>query len=286
MKVIITNRQKEKIIYESARMDRVIDLFLKDVSRITLLWKWIEIFFVDYAFTLETIKNNERLYTIFLNFLKNNNLYHNRFEGHYLNELYKILDYIIERETKNSVSNKTNPLKSLNYILSLKEHLPWEYVRTKGNSVVNEVIDGLLYDIVKFSFENYEPTEAIRRISIIVDKLRNDKRKEIYPIVKDFAEKNGITLIPKHAGYTFRSTDNSMIRDLINYMKDIPEIPKKTRNGFLRYIGSHTEPGQLSTFWSAVNKSGIIQKVRSGNNITYELGPNYKSWEEGKVVAF
>ena len=62
--------------------------------------------------------------------------------------------------------------------------------------------------------------------------------------------------------------------------------PKKTKRGFLNHIGQTESGGQLSTFWSAANQSGIIQKVGGGNNVTYELGPNYKDWEEGKVVAF
>ena len=106
------------------------------------------------------------------------------------------------------------------------------------------------------------------------------------PLVKDFASKNGITLIPKHKGFTFQKGDESRIRDLIKYIKDVPILPKKTKRGFLNYIGQTESGGQLSTFWSAANQSGIIQQVGGGNKVTYELGPNYKDWEEGKVVAF
>jgi hypothetical protein len=109
------------------------------------------------------------------------------------------------------------------------------------------------------------------------------KFKSVESIVKDFAEKNGLTLIPKHSGYTFQRGEETMIRDLINYMRDIPQ---KTKRGFLNYIGSDYGAGQYSTFWSAVNKAGIIQKVGGGNNVTYQLGPNYKAWEEGNTVAF
>ena len=86
-------------------------------------------------------------------------------------------------------------------------------------------------------------------------------------------------------GYSFNRKDDSMIRDLINYMKDISDI-KKTKRGFLDYIGSHYSGGQYSDFWSAANKSGIIEKVGGGSNVTYKLGPNYEAWEEGRVVAF
>ena len=68
-------------------------------------------------------------------------------------------------------------------------------------------------------------------------------------------------------------------------MKDI-KTPKKTKRGFLSYIGSQYGVGQYSDFWSAANKSGIIEKVGGGSNVTYKLGPNYEAWEEGRVVAF
>ena len=64
------------------------------------------------------------------------------------------------------------------------------------------------------------------------------------------------------------------------------DTPKKTKRGFLKYIGSQDGPGQFSQFWSAANAAGIIEKVGGGSNVTYKLGPNYKAFEEGNLVAF
>jgi len=153
-----------------------------------------------------------------------------------------------------------------------------------GNS--SRLVKNVLFDSIQYLFKNYEPKEAIRQSSILSDQLGRKRMENIVPLVKDFAEKNGLTIIPKHKGFTFQKDEGSMVRSLINYMKDIPELPKKTKRGFLDYIGSHYTGGQYSTFWSAVNKAGIIQKVGGGNNVTYELGPNYKAYEEGNVVAF
>lgn len=77
-----------------------------------------------------------------------------------------------------------------------------------------------------------------------------------------------------------------MVRQLIDYMTDDVNAERKTKRGFLEYIGSHYTSGQFGTFWSAVNKQGIIEKVGGGSNVTYKLGPNYDDWEKGKVVAF
>ncbi len=128
----------------------------------------------------------------------------------------------------------------------------------------------------------YKPIEAIKRLSILNRKSHNPKVEDT---AKEIANKNGITLISKHMNYTFNRKDDSMVRDLINYMKDISNI-KKTKRGFLDYIGSHYSGGQYSHFWSAANNAGIIEKVGGGNNVTYKLGSNYENWENNKVVAF
>ena len=113
--------------------------------------------------------------------------------------------------------------------------------------------------------------------------IYND-RENLTRTVKDFAEKNGIVLFEKmRGGYTFKRKDDTMIRDLVNYMND---TPKKTKRGFLNYIGSQYSPGQFSQFWSAANVAGIIQKIGGGSNVTYKLGPNYNAFEEGNLVAF
>ena len=144
---------------------------------------------------------------------------------------------------------------------------------------------GMVDDVVSYLFDNYEPIEAIRIASNFKKSLnyRNDV-ENLTRTVKDFAEKNGIALFDKmRGGYTFKRRDDTMIRDLVNYMND---TPKKTKRGFLNYIDSQDAPGQFSQFWSAANAAGIIEKVGGGSNVTYKLGPNYKAFEEGNLVAF
>jgi cation diffusion facilitator CzcD-associated flavoprotein CzcO len=127
--------------------------------------------------------------------------------------------------------------------------------------------------------------EAIKRLSIFNERTKYKFHTEISDVVNNITKENGLTLVNKSGGYTFNRKDNTMIRDLINYMKDISDI-KKTKRGFLDYIGSQYTRGQFATFWSAANKQGIIEKVGGGSNVTYKLGPNYDDWEKGKVVSF
>jgi hypothetical protein len=133
-------------------------------------------------------------------------------------------------------------------------------------------------------FNKYPVKDAIRKLSIITDKLRVEK-KRIFEKVKRYAEDNGLLLIPKDKGFTFNRREDSMVRDVINYLKD-PSEKIKTKTGFLRYIGSPLGGGQHATFWSALNKAGIIQKIGTGNNVTYTFGPNYDEWENGNLIAF
>ena len=199
----------------------------------------------------------------------------------YGSKIEEIFDLISERESKKILNSNNTPLEKIKHLIRLEKTFPWKY----ENFIIKDSVSLILYDVVEYLFKNKTPIEAITQLSLIKDKIGR-RIESIIPIVNDFASKNGITLIPKHKGITFQKGDESRIRDLINYIKDVTISPKKTKRGFLNHIGQTEGGGQLSTFWSAANQSGIIQKVGGGNNITYELGPNYKDWEEGNVVAF
>jgi hypothetical protein len=226
---------------------------------------------------------SDRLYDWFkYSLLSDIKMINRRTLSKYQNKINNLLELLTTKETKKIIDSNKNVLEKIKELIKLESVIP-KYFKSE---ILKELIDGLLFDSIQYLFNNYEPKEAIRQSSILSDHLGINRMENIEPLVKDFAEKNGLTIIPKHKGFTLQKDEGSMVRDLINYMKDIPEIPKKTKRGFLDFIGSHYTGGQYSTFWSAVNKAGIIQKVGGGNNVTYELGPNYKAYEEGNVVAF
>ena len=281
MKVKINNRQHLLLVEDSQRWDKFIQYFKNNVLNKNTE-EWLNDFFNTFNLNKETLVNSESLYNIFLDFFRKNSDYYNNNLMKYGKKIEEIFDLISEKESKRILSSKGTPLEKIKQLLFLENKFPYAY----ENVNLKEIVDGLLYDVVEYSFKNYNPIDAITQLSIIKDKIGVRRSESMIPIVKDFASKNGITLIPKHKGFTFQKGDESRIRDLINYIKDVPVLPKKTKRGFLNYIGQTESGGQLSTFWSAANQSGIIQKVGGGNNITYELGPNYKAWEEGKVVAF
>lgn len=280
MKVIINNRQHLLLVEDNQKWNKFIQYFKNNVMNKNTK-EWLDDFFNTFNLNKETLLNNESLYNIFLDFFRKNVDYYSNNLMEYGAKITEIFDLISEKESKRILSSKGNPLEKIKQLIILENKFPWKY----ENVILTEVVDGLLYDAVEFSFKNYPPVDAITQLSIIKDKIGN-RSEGMIPLVKDFASKNGITLIPKHKGFTFQKGDESRIRDLIKYIKDVPILPKKTKRGFLNYIGQTESGGQLSTFWSAANQSGIIQQVGGGNKVTYELGPNYKDWEEGKVVAF
>ena len=280
MKVIINNRQHLFLVEDNRRWDRFIQYF-KDNTNNKNIEEWLNNFFSTFGLDKEILLNNETFYNIFLDFFRKNFDYYSNSSMKYGGKIEEIFDLISERESKKILNSNNNPLEKIKQLIRLEKTFPWKY----ENVILNDAVGVILYDVVEYLFNNKTPIEAITQLSIIKDKICG-RIESIVPIVKDFANKNGITLIPKHKGITFQKGDESRIRDLINYIKDVSISPKKTKRGFLNHIGQTESGGQLSTFWSAANQSGIIQKVGGGNNITYELGPNFKDWEQGKVVAF
>ena len=283
MKIKLTESQYGKIISENLndKEERFLNMFFDRVKNLNYK-DALDVYFRDFGFDARMMEHSKKIYDWFRyiilpKFVGNQSSLHGINKG-----VSSLFDLIIERELDGIVGSDRNGYQKLNAIINLEKLFPWHYNSDKMKTL-REVGDGLIYDAVEDLFKQYEPKEAIRQASLLKDKMGSRKFESVNSIVKGFAEKNGLTIIPKHGGYTFQRGEETMIRDLINYMRDIPQ---KTKRGFLNYIGSDYGAGQYSTFWSAVNKAGIIQKVGGGNNVTYQLGPNYKAWEEGKTVAF
>lgn len=280
MKIRLTERQYNKMIKENTNPneERLFNHFFDRVRTLNFRDS-LDVYFDEFGFDERIMSHSKRLYDWFKYTFGKEGI----ISLHGFNKgIYKLFGVIDEKETDTILNSGLDDLKKLKSMARLYNSLPRSHDHTK----IGTIIDGLIYDTVQYLFKKYEPKEAVKQCAILVDYVGIYRFKEVVPIVKDFAEKNGLVLIPKHKGYTFEKSDESMIRDLVNYMNDVPEIPKKTKNGFLGYLGRNHGRGQYSTFWSAVNKAGIIQKVRVGNNVTYQLGPNYKAWEDGNVIAF
>jgi hypothetical protein len=283
MKIIITENQYRKLLSENN--EDGIDEFKQFVKRGRFVHPdqffdyYFSVFDYNDSDSLSAIENDDELYDIFLGKI---------LSGYFINSYYKdknniisIFDYVVDRHSILLFKNRKDVINNFYKLLNLKLKLPYWY----KNNLLYEFIDVSVNDVAKLMFNEYPPKEAIRQLSIITDKLGKRYKERLFHVIKKYAEENNLLLILKEKGFTFNRRENSMVRDVINYLKD-PSEKIKTKTGFLRYIGSPLGGGQHATFWSALNKSGIIEKIGSGKITTYTIGSNYEEWEKGNLVTF
>jgi len=284
MKIKLTESQLSRIVEDNLnpKEERFLDKFFDRVEYLSPT-ESLKVYFSEFGFDVRMFEHSKRIRDWFENTILP------RVRGlhiDYLDErLIAILETYIEEEIEEIVGSADNTLQKYNSLNKLEKLLVDKVgIRGVKSKILSDVIGGTIDDVVSYLFDAYEPIEAIRIASNIKNSMNYNDRVNLSRAVKDFAEKNGIALFDKmRGGYTFKRRDDTMIRDLVNYMND---TPKKTKRGFLNYIGSRDAPGQFSKFWSAANAAGIIQKIGGGSNVTYKLGPNYNAFEEGNLVAF
>ena len=286
MKIRLTEVQYRKLIKETTLnfnkdITPLVEVFIEGIKGATPI-RVMNSFFNTYKLTLNDIKNNKLLYKTMYN------IDWGGIDEDVVVDRYKyseIVEFFLQSEY-GRIMNMSTPFQRFNNLFSLRNKFDsWSNVTSYWSTRVTSQMMNESELVIDSILNTYSGVEAIKRLSIFNERTKYKFRTEISDVVNNITKENGLTLVNKSGGYSFNRKDDSMIRDLINYMKDISDI-KKTKRGFLDYIGSHYSGGQYSHFWSAANHSGIIEKVGGGSNVTYKLGPNYDDWEEGKVVAF
>jgi len=282
MKIILTESQHRRMVKEDTRHRVLADKLRRELAG-TDLERTMNDLTTLYAYTEEEIINSP----VLMNLVKEKMLKEIR-DNYYISRELKekygnyfgAVGMAAAKEILNSNDNLYSKFLQLD---SVAESIPYRYVPEMDESkdMAIEMRDGLIYDTIQYLFDNFSVRDALKRASIMADRSR--KYDEIYPYVKEFADKHGITLFNKHRGMTFAKKDG-MVRSLVNYLKD---VEPKTKAGFLDYINSRgRSTGQHAYFWKAAQESGIITPVRNGRQITYQLGPNYEAWENDQLVAF
>jgi len=286
MKIRLTEVQYRKLIKETTLnfnkdITPLVEAFIEGIKGATPI-RVMNSFFNTYKLTLDDVKNNKLLYKTMYN------IDWRGIDEGVVVDRYKyseIVEFFLQSEY-GRIMNMSTPFQRFNNLFSLRNKFDsWSNVTSYWSTRVTSQMMNESELVIDSILNTYSGVEAIKRLSIFNERTKYKFRTEISDVVNNITKENGLTLVNKSGGYSFNRKDDSMIRDLINYMKDISDI-KKTKRGFLDYIGSHYSGGQYSHFWSAANHSGIIEKVGGGSNVTYKLGPNYEAWEKGKVVAF
>ena len=282
MKVKLTESQHRRMVKEDARHQVLADKLRQELAGADLERTMNDLTTL-YAYTEDEIIKSP----VLMNLVKEKMLKEIRDKYYISRELkdtygnyFGAVGMAAAKEILNSNANLYSKFLQLD---TVAQSIPYRYVPEMDESkdAAMEMRDGLIYDTLQYLFDNFSVRDALKRASIMADRSR--KYDEIYPYVKEFADKHGIILFNKQRGITFAKKDG-MMRSLVNYLKD---VEPKTKEGFLDYINSVGRgPGQHTVFWGAAKNAGLITPVRNGRQITYQLGPNYEAWENDKLVAF
>ena len=87
------------------------------------------------------------------------------------------------------------------------------------------------------------------------------------------------------SSYKFENPQTAKLANaFIDYIKMAEENGvMATRKDFLEFINKPATPGYFSSFFSAIQAAGIVDKNRKGRQFYYTLGPNYGAYEAGKL---
>ena len=285
MKIRLTEVQYRKLIKETTLnfnkdITPLVEVFIEGIKGVTPI-RVMNSFFNTYKLTLDDVKNNKLLYKTMYN-IDWGGVAENIVVDRY--KYSEIVEFFLQSEF-GRIMNMSTPYQRFNNLFSLRNKFDgWEDMKTMDKINHQRMNDSFL--VIEDILNTYSGVEAIKRLSIFNKRTKYKFHTEISDVVNKITKENGLTLVNKSGGYSLQKKEGSVVRQLIDYMTDDVNVIRKTKRGFLDYIGSHYTSGQFGTFWSAVNKQGIIEKVGGGSNVTYKLGPNYEAWEEGRVVAF
>jgi len=284
MKIRLTERQYSKLVKESSwnktkDITPLVDSFIKDTKGAPME-HFFDLFFDVYGFTIKDIENSKLLYNVLLGYDWISYSDNAKTKRGQINDMIRII-LRVEHNRIMSMGNVEQRFNNLTFLSN--KYRDWRGTPEYSRILISKEEETKGY--INFIKNTYSGVEAVKRLSLFNIKTKHKYHSTIDDVINIIKKENNIVVVPKTKGYTLSRRENSMVRQLIDYMKDI-KIPKKTKRGFLSYIGSQYGAGQYSDFWSSVNKSGIIEKVGGGSNVTYKLGPNYEAWEEGRVVAF
>ncbi len=287
MKIRLTEVQYRKLIKETTLnfnkdITPLVEAFIEGIKGATPI-RVMNSFFNTYKLTLDDVKNNKLLYKTMYN------IDWRGIDEGVVVDRYKyseIVEFFLQSEY-GRIMNMSTPFQRFNNLFSLRNKFDsWSNVTSYWSTRVTSQMMNESELVIDSILNTYSGVEAIKRLSIFNERTKYKFHTEISDVVNNITKENGLTLVNKSGGYSLQKKEGSMVRQLIDYMTDDVNVIKKTKRGFLDYIGSHYTSGQFGAFWSAVNKQGIIEKVGGGSNVTYKLGPNYDDWEKGKVVAF
>lgn len=255
MRIIITENQYRTILKENKIENFLTDYINK--NKTTQLDDVFRELYNQYGFTVDTI-----------------------FRFDVLKQYFS--DRLGEKFNFNTAYGKLRFLKKITDLFGYKID---KIIKKHIIDVTQGLLDDVLDEVATMSKGD------IRKYSKLVTDVQNFLPKteitgKFRELVANKGNEMGYVMINKPLSWTFEK-GGGRVQQIIDYIKDIPETPKKTRKGWMEYVGIDTErDGWNSYLWRAVQDAGIIEKVRDGRNFIYKLGPNAEAFEQGKLIGF
>jgi hypothetical protein len=297
MRIIITESQYKSILNENrfdSLVDKVIDEYkdegIEDV---------INVLFKRYGLDLKIIRSNQKLNDFFNS--KFGELINDAEKGYvskwslgrsYGDETLELIVSIFEEYLSSEIQQTydiKNPISQLKRLSTLKK--VGVNIMGGGSDVgeyMDDVMEGMINDCIDYIYSNYSTIKDMLKQLAVVKKQFSNKSYGSEQIDKQFrsiGKKYGYTMIPKHLEWSFEK-GGGRIQQVIDYIKDKPKQPLKTKRGWMEYIGVPYAHGWNARLWRTLNNTGIIKKTRVGNTFTYDLGPNAEAFEQGKLVGY
>jgi hypothetical protein len=180
----------------------------------------------------------------------------------------------------------------IKFLKNISDFIGWRGKREIMNYIENTT-QGLLDEVINeaMGMSDGDFRKATKILSVINDILprNNEISRTFNALVKQKAEEEGFVVVRKGYGdmaWTFER-GGGRIQQIIDYIKEQPKLPQKTRKGWMEYVGEDpNRKGWMSSVWRTVLDAGIIEKVRDGRSFTYKLGPNAEAFEQGKLIGF
>ena len=207
MKIKLTESQLSRIVEDNLHpkeerflnkfFDRVEDLHPKHA---------LGVYFGEFGFDERMFKHSKRIRDWFENTILPG--LRGGWIGNVDKRLESILETFIEEEIEEIVGSDKNPLEKYNSLNKLQKSLLNKFgIRGVESTILKEIMGGMVDDVVSYLFDNYEPKEAIRIASNIKKSMNYNDVENLTRTVKDFAEKNGITLF-KNPLFVFFGVSN------------------------------------------------------------------------------
>jgi hypothetical protein len=298
MRIRITESQRRTILNEN-RFDKVVDKVISEYGD-KPIEDIIDILVNRYALDLNIINSNQRLndffnekFDVLINRAKNDTGFNKwalekDYDKNVLDIIIQKFDTYLSDEIEQTYSIK-NPISQLRRLNTIKKVAGYMLTNSDTGDFIEDVMEGLINDAIDYIYTNYKTIKDMLIHLASVKKLFHKNYHSSEQIDKQFrsiGKKYGYSMIPKSYEWSFQK-GGGQIQSIINYIKDVPKMSKKTRGGWQASVGEDPKRrGWNSRLWSAMLQSEIVVSHRDGKDTIYTLGPNADAFERGKLVGY